>query len=77
MEPPLPNPFKNFEEGIEAGLNKGELTVAQRRRFYTTIADAIFMYKSYPKFAELENVARQIVKRWTFLGTKNGESVSI
>lgn len=74
-EQPLPNPFplpRNFPPIVANALKERKLTSKARAKFVTALANAVFMYKSYPTSRELEDVARQAIKQWEFLGTKSG-----
>ena len=75
QEPQLPMPFdlpRNFQPNIEAGLNEENLTGKARAKFITSIAEAIYRFKSYPTREEYEHVANQVVKKWAFMETKTG-----
>ena len=63
---------RNFQPNIQAGLDEKNLTGRARAKFITSIAEAIYRFKSYPTREEYEHVANQIVKKWTFLETKTG-----
>ena len=39
-----------------------------RKKFITSIAEAIFAHKTHPTSAEYNHVALEIVKKWPFLG---------
>ena len=74
-EPPLPMPFdlpRNFPTAVQIGLDEKALTGRARAKFITTIAQAVFRFKSYPTADEYRHIALQIVRRWKFLDTKNG-----
>ena len=75
QEPPLPNPFplpRNFPPLVALALKEKKFTNKARAKFVTTLANAIFMLKSYPTSRELEDVARAAIKEWEFLGSKSG-----
>ena len=75
QEPQLPIPFelpRNFQPNIQAGLDENNLTGRARAKFITSIAEAIYRFKSYPTREEYEHVANQIVKKWEFLETRTG-----
>lgn len=75
QEPPLPNPFplpKNFPPVVALAMKEKKLTSKSRAKFVTTLANAIFMLKSYPTSRELEDVSRAAMKEWEFLGSKSG-----
>lgn len=75
MNPPLPNPFplpKNFPPVVALAMKEKKLTSKARAKFVTTLANAIFMLKSYPTSRELEDVSRAALKEWEFLGSKSG-----
>ena len=75
QEPPLPNPFplpKNFPPMVALATKEKKLTSKARAKFVTTLANAIFMLKSYPTSRELEDVSLAAIKEWEFLGSKSG-----
>lgn len=75
QERPLPIPFElpsNFQQKIMIGLEEQRLVGRARAKFITTIAEAMFRYKSYPTREEYQHVAMQITKKWEFLGRQTG-----
>lgn len=71
----LPMPFelpRNFQPNIQAGLDDKNLTGRARAKFITSIAEAIYRFKSYPTREEYEHVANRMVQKWTFLETRSG-----
>lgn len=75
QELPLPNPFplpRNFTPAVTTALQEKKLTGKTRAKFVTALANAIFIYKSYPTLRELEDVCRAATKKWEFLATKSG-----
>ena len=62
----------NFQPYIQAGLDEENLTGKARAKFITSIAEAIYRFKSYPTKEEYEHVANRVVKKWGFLETKTG-----
>ena len=75
QEPPLPMPFdlpRNFPTTVQIGLDQQALTGRPRAKFITTIAQAVYRFKSYPTADEYRHIAQQIVKKWKFLEAKNG-----
>ncbi len=75
QEPALPTPFelpRNFQPRIQAGLDDKNLTGRARAKFVTSVAEAIYRFKSYPTREEYEHVAQQVVRKWTFLETRTG-----
>ena len=75
QEQPLPIPFElpsNFQQKIMIGLEEQRLVGRARAKFITTIAEAMFRYKSYPTREEYQHVAMQIIKKWEFLGRQTG-----
>lgn len=63
---------RNFQTNIQTGLDEKSLTGRTRAKFITSIAEAIYRFKSYPTKEEYEHVANQIVKKWAFLETRTG-----
>lgn len=75
QEPPLPTPFElpqNFQPKVQVGLDAQNLTGTARGKFVTSIAEAIYRYKSYPTKDEYDHVALQTVKKWKFLNCGTG-----
>jgi len=75
QERPLPIPFElpsNFQQKIMVGLKEQQLVGRARAKFITTIAEAMFRFKSYPTREEYQHVAMQIIKKWEFLGRQTG-----
>ena len=75
QEPPLPKPFplpRNFPPLVALALKEKKVTSKARAKFVTTMANAIFLYKSYPTSQELRDVSREAMKSWEFLGAKSG-----
>lgn len=71
----LPMPFElphNFQPNIQAGLDEQNLTGKARAKFITSIAEAMYRFKSYPTKEEFEHIASQMVKKWKFLETRTG-----
>lgn len=62
----------NFQPYIQAGLDEENLTGKARAKFITSIAEAVYRFKSYPTKEEYEHVANQVVKKWGFMETKTG-----
>ena len=74
-EPPLPKPFplpRNFPPNVAIALKEKKIICKSRAKFVTTLANAIFMHKSYPTSRELGGVAWEAIKQWAFIGTKSG-----
>lgn len=63
---------RNFQPNIQAGLDEQNLTGRARAKFITSIAEAMYRFKSYPTKEEFEHVASQVVKKWKFLETRTG-----
>ena len=63
---------RNFQPKIQAGLDEKNLTGRTRAKFITSIAEAMYRFKSYPTKEEYDHVAKQIVKKWSFLDTRSG-----
>ena len=75
QESGLPMPFelpRNFQPKIQAGLDEENLTGKARAKFITSIAEAIYRFKSYPTREEYEHVASRMVQKWEFLETRTG-----
>lgn len=76
QKPPLQIPFelpKKFQQVTQEALDQQNLTGRAQAKFKTTIAESIHRYKSYPTKIEYEPVANQMVKKWCFLKTWNGD----
>ena len=66
QDQPLPNPFplpRNFPPIVAHALTKQKLTSKSRANLVTALANAAFMYKTYPASRELEDIARQAIKQ--------------
>lgn len=75
QEPALPIPLDlphNFQPKIQEGLDQKNLTGRARAKFITSIAEAMYWFKSYPTKEEYDHVANQMVKKWPFLETRTG-----
>jgi len=71
---PLPDPFPlptNFRPDVHLCLVKKKMTKASRAAFYTAVAAAMFQYKRYPSRDDFVSVARQIIAKYPFLGSKS------
>lgn len=69
---PLPDPFPlptNFRPDVHLCLAK--MTKASRAAFFTAVAAAMFQYKRYPSRDDFVSVARQIIAKYPFLGSKS------
>ena len=80
MEDPLINPFplpKNFRPDVEIALQSGQMTNETRKSFLSQVAGAIYTCKKYPSTNELENVCKQIVGVYPFLGFKNPKTGNV
>lgn len=70
---PLPDPFplpKNFRPDVHLALTSKRMTKTTRATFFSTVAAAMFQYKRYPSRDDYVSVARQIVTKYPFLGSK-------
>ena len=70
---PLPDPFPlptNFRPDVQLSLSSKRMCETTRASFFSTIAAAVFQYKRYPTCDDYVTVARQIVMKYPFLGTK-------
>lgn len=70
QEPPLPRPFelpRNYPKAVANDLEKGLLTGKTRIKFLSSIAAAMFRYRSYPTRDEFDHVAEEIVKAFPFM----------
>ena len=75
LEPPLSMPFvlpQNYSPAVSEGLKHGSLTGKAMVKFITEISHALFSFKSYPTAEERDHVARQCVKKFTFLEASSG-----
>lgn len=70
---PLPDPFplpQNLRPDVHLALTTKRMTKTTRATFFSTIAAAMFQYKRYPSRDDYVCVARQIVSKYPFLGSK-------
>ena len=70
---PLPDPFplpKNFRPDVHLALTNKRMTKSTRATFFSTVAAAMFQFKKYPSRDDYVTVARQIVCKYPFLGSK-------
>ena len=70
---PLPDPFelpKNFRPDVASALKLGKMTLSTNRAFLSSIASAMFVYKSSDDYI---NVARSIVNRYPFMKSPTGK----
>ena len=75
QEDPLPMPFQlptNFPPRVSDGLEKKTLYGKAHAKFITTIAQAIYRYKSFPTQDEYYHVVQALVKAWPFLDKGQG-----
>ena len=61
---------------IQDGLDRKQLNGKARVNFITTIAESIFCYKAFLTKEKCEDVAKEILKKWSFLGVSDGYSES-
>ena len=76
-ERPLPRPFQlpvNYSRIVQEGLKAGRLTGRARKKFLSTVAEAMHMHKLYPTAEEYDHVARRIVDKYSFMnqGSESG-----
>uniref|UniRef100_A0A1X7T6Y0 Uncharacterized protein n=1 Tax=Amphimedon queenslandica TaxID=400682 RepID=A0A1X7T6Y0_AMPQE len=65
---PSPFPFpKHYTPDIEIGLKMKNLQPKLQAKFFTRIANVMFMYTKHPKTLEYQEVVRQIVQKYPFL----------
>ena len=66
----IPDPFpKHYTPDIEIGLQTKNLPSKLQAKFYTRIANVMFMYTKKTRAAEFKEVARQIVKKYLFFAS--------
>lgn len=53
-------------------LKKRQLIGKKRAKFITSICEAMYTFKSMPTKEEYDHVALEMLKKWSFLGSKNG-----
>jgi hypothetical protein len=73
---PFPLP-KNFRPDVELALQSGQMTNETRKSFISQVAGAIYTFKKYPTTNELENVCKEIVKLYPFMGYKNPKTGNV
>ena len=69
---PLPDPFllpTNYQPDVHLCLAKKKMTKTAKAAFYTAVAAAMFQYKRYPSHDDFISVARQIIAKYSFLGS--------
>ena len=74
-EAPLPIPFElpyNYPAKVMADLQDGMLTGKGKTKFVSSVAAAIFRYKSYPTREEYDHVSQQIIAKYPFLSSLSG-----
>ena len=74
-EAKLPSSFElpiNYPSMVMAGLEKGLLSGKGKTKFISSVAGAMFKYKSYPTSAEYEMVGTLIIKKYPFLRSSCG-----
>ena len=75
---PYPFPFpSHYRSDIEMGLKLKVMSPLTFAKFLTRIANVMFLYKRYPKKADFENVAEQIVTHYPFMISPLERAVSI
>ena len=70
---PLPDPFELpniFRPDVASALKLGKMTLSTNRAFLSSIASAMFVYKSSDDYI---NVARSIVNRYPFMKSPTGK----
>lgn len=75
LEPPLPTPFElplNYPSIVMTGIAEKNLSGKARTKFISSIASAIFKYKSYPSSEEYSHVGSQIIKKYPFIKSRSG-----
>ena len=78
MDIPYPFPFpSHYRSDIEMGLKVKVMSPLTFTKFLTRIANVMFLYKRYPKKADYDSVAEQIVTRYTFMISPLEHTVSI
>lgn len=77
MEPKLPVPFElpqNYPYIVESDMMKGILSGKSKTKFISSVAAAIFRFKSFPTKEEYDHVSQQIVTKYPFLKSSSGTS---
>ena len=68
MDIPYPFPFpSHYRSDIEMGLKVKAMSPVTFKKFLSRIANVMFLYKRYPRRADYESVAEQIVTRYPFM----------
>lgn len=76
----IPYPFlfpSHYRSDIEMGLKLKVMSPLTFTKFLTRIANVMFLYKRYPKRADYESVAEQIVTRYPFMRSPLERTVSV
>lgn len=74
-ESKLPMPFelpRNYPAMVMTDLEKGMLTVKGKTKFISSVAAAIFRFKSFPEKHEYEHVGQVIISKYPFLKSSSG-----
>ena len=75
---PYPFPFpSHYRSDIEMGLALKVMSPLTFAKFLTRIANVMFLYKRYPKKADYEIVADQIVARYPFMRSPLERTVGV
>lgn len=61
-----------FHDSVIASLSQKRLVGRTRAKFITDIAKAMHRVKNYPGKNDYDNVAKQIISKWKFLGEQVG-----
>ena len=70
---PLPDPFplpKHFRPDVHVSLMSQRMTKNTRAAFFSAVASAMFQFKRYPSRDDYVSVARQVVSKYPFFGSK-------
>lgn len=74
-DPKLPMPFelpRNYTCMVMTDLTKGMLTGRSKTKFISSIAAAIFRFKSFPTKEEYDHVSQLIISKYPFLRSSSG-----
>lgn len=74
-EPPLPTPFelpRNYPPLVMSELSNNKLSGKGKAKLISSIAAAIYRFKSFPTSDEYNHVGQQVVLKYNFLKSNEG-----
>ena len=63
---------RNYPAMVMTDLAKGMLTVKRKTKFISSMAAAIFRFKSFPEKHEYEHIGQVIISKYPFLKSSSG-----